>query len=122
MEIVVNGVSTRKVAKVTEELWGTEFSKSTVSELCKRLEPLVKAVETQFQGVMWQRCQTHFTCNVPDACPKQLQGELHSQLRVIWEASLTWIQQDRMRAYAEWKQGQTAMATGGVTESAVAGS
>jgi transposase-like protein len=176
MEMVVNGVSTRKVAKVTEELCGTEFSKSTVSELCKRLEPLVKAwnerplsqaypfvmvdaivlkvrkdgqvrpqsaliaigvnikgyrevlgfwigdsetyaswcdffswlkgrglwgvdlvtsdhhgglvkaVETQFQGVMWQRCQTHFTCNILDACPKQLQSELHSQLRVIWEA------------------------------------
>ena len=27
-----------------------------------------------------------FTCNILDACPKQLQGELHSQLRVIWEA------------------------------------
>lgn len=47
---------------------------------------LVKAVETQFQGTMWQRCQTHFTCNILDACPKQLQEELHSQLRVIWEA------------------------------------
>ena len=86
MEMVVNGVSTRKVAKVTEELCGTEFSKTPVSELCKRLDPLVKAVETQFQGVMWQRCQTHFTRNILDASPKQLQGELHSQLRVIWEA------------------------------------
>ncbi len=47
---------------------------------------LVKAVETQFQGVMWQRCQTHFTRNIMDACPKQLQSQLHSQLRVIWEA------------------------------------
>jgi len=47
---------------------------------------LVKAVETQFQGVMWQRCQTHFTCNILDATPKQLQAELHSQLRVIWES------------------------------------
>jgi transposase-like protein len=176
IEMVVNGVSTRKVAKVTEELCGTEFSKSMVSELCKRLDPLVKgwnerpfsqaypfivvdavvlkvrkdgqvrsqsaliaigvningyrevlgfrigdsetyaswcdffswlkgrglrgvdlvvsdhhgglvkAVETQFQGAMWQRCQTHFTCNVLDACPKQLRDELHAQLRVIWEA------------------------------------
>jgi transposase-like protein len=176
MEMVVNGVSTRKVAKITEELCGTEFSKSTVSELCKRLDPmvkewnerplteaypfvmvdamvlkvrkggqvrpqsaliaigvnmrgyrevlgfwigdsetyaswsdffswlkkrglrgvdlvvsdqhggLVKAVETHFQGAMWQRCQTHFTRNILDACPKQLQAELHSQLRVIWEA------------------------------------
>ncbi len=164
------------MAKITEELCGTEFSKSTVSELCKRLDPLVKAwndrslkevypfvmvdaivlkvrkgsqvkpqsaliaigvnikgyrevlgfwigdsetygswsdffswlkgrglrgvdlvvsdhhgglvkaVETQFQGAMWQRCQTHFTRNILDATPKQLQSELHSQLRVIWEA------------------------------------
>lgn len=176
MEMVVNGVSTRKVAKITEELCGAEFSKSAVSELCKGLGPLVKAwnerplkeaypfvmvgalvlkvrkegqvrpqstliaigvnskgyrevlgfrigdsetyatwcdffswlkgrglrgvdlvasdhhgglvkaVETQFQGVMWQRRQTHFTRNILDACPKQLQAELHSQLRVIWEA------------------------------------
>jgi transposase-like protein len=176
IEMVVNGVSTRKVAKVTEELCGTQFSKSMVSELCKRLDPLVKgwnerpfsqaypfivvdavvlkvrkdgqvrpqsvliaigvningyrevlgfrigdsetysswcdffawlkgrglrgvdlvvsdhhgglvkAVETQFQGAMWQRCQTHFTCNILDACPKQLRDELHAQLRVIWEA------------------------------------
>ncbi|MDT2241380.1 transposase [Paenibacillus larvae] len=33
MEMVVNGVSTRKVSQVTEELCGTEFSKSTVSDL-----------------------------------------------------------------------------------------
>jgi len=43
MEMVVNGVSTRKVAQITEELCGTEFSKSTVSELCKRLDPIVTA-------------------------------------------------------------------------------
>ncbi|MDT2193733.1 transposase [Paenibacillus larvae] len=43
MEMVVNGVSTRKSPKVTEELCGTEFSKSTVSDLCKRLDPIVTA-------------------------------------------------------------------------------
>ena len=43
MEMVVNGVSTRKVAQVTEELCGTEFSKSTVADLCKRLDPIVTA-------------------------------------------------------------------------------
>jgi len=42
MEMVVNGVSTRKVARITEELCGTQFSKSTVSELCKRLDPIVR--------------------------------------------------------------------------------
>ncbi len=41
MERVVNGVSTRKVARITEELCGTSFAKSTVSDLCKALDPLV---------------------------------------------------------------------------------
>jgi transposase-like protein len=43
MELVVNGVSTRKVARITEELCGTSFSKSTVSDLSKALDPLVEA-------------------------------------------------------------------------------
>jgi len=43
MEMVVNGVSTRKVSRITEELCGAEFSKSTVSELCKQLDPQVQA-------------------------------------------------------------------------------
>lgn len=43
MEMVVNGVSTRKVAAITEELCGREFTKSTVSDLCKNLDPLVDA-------------------------------------------------------------------------------
>jgi putative transposase len=43
MEMVVNGVSTRKVTAITEELCGTSFSKSTVSLLCARLDPLVAA-------------------------------------------------------------------------------
>jgi transposase-like protein len=43
MEMVVKGVSTRKVAQITEELCGKAFSKSTVSELCQGLDPLVSA-------------------------------------------------------------------------------
>lgn len=42
-EMVVNGVSTRKVAHITEELCGKEFSKSTVSDLCKGLDAVVHA-------------------------------------------------------------------------------
>ena len=34
MEMVLNGVSMRKVTKITEELCGARFSKSTVSQLC----------------------------------------------------------------------------------------
>ena len=43
MEMVVNGVSTRKVSQITEELCGASFSKSTVSALCAQLDPLVTA-------------------------------------------------------------------------------
>jgi len=43
MEMVINGVSTRKVAKITEELFGTEFSASTVSNLCKDLDPIIES-------------------------------------------------------------------------------
>lgn len=177
MEMVVNGVSTRKISRITEELCGTEFSKSTVSELCKKLDPvvngwnnrdlrdthcpfilvdalllkvredgrvrsrstmiaiginsegyreilglmlgdseseaswteffswlknrnlrgvdlvvsddhrgLVKAIRTHFQGVTWQRCQTHFMRNIMDATPKSVREELYPHLRAIVDA------------------------------------
>jgi putative transposase len=43
MEMVLNGVSTRKVATITEELCGTRFSRSTVSQLCTALDARVQA-------------------------------------------------------------------------------
>ncbi len=43
MEMVVKGVSTRKVSAITEELCGASFSKSTVSALCAGLQPRVDA-------------------------------------------------------------------------------
>lgn len=177
MEMVVNGVSTRKVAHITEELCGKEFSKSTVSELCKGLDAtvhawnerdlggqqypfllvdalvvkvreggqvrnvsallavgvngqgyreilglqmgdseseaswtalftwlkrrglhgvdlvvsddhggLVKAVQVQFQGASWQRCQTHLARNIGDAAPKLLHEEIHARLHAIFAA------------------------------------
>lgn len=41
MEMAVNGVSTRKIKNITRELCGAEFSKSTVSDLLKGLDPVV---------------------------------------------------------------------------------
>ncbi len=41
MERVVQGVSTRKVTHITEELWGAQFSKSTVSSLTTGLSARV---------------------------------------------------------------------------------
>lgn len=43
IEMVVNGVSTRKIKNITEELCGKSFSKSTVSKLCEHLDPIVSA-------------------------------------------------------------------------------
>ena len=176
MEMVINGVSTRKVSQITEELCGTDFSKSTVSELCKNLDPvvaswnqrplentylfvvvdamvikvreegrvrnrgillafginsegyremlglwvgdsesesswseffadlkrrglrgvelivsdqhtgLINAIRTHYQGVTWQRCQTHFLRNILDVTPQSLKKELHSRLRVMFDA------------------------------------
>lgn len=41
MEMVINGVSTRKVSKIVEELCGQTVSKSFVSEITKSLDPIV---------------------------------------------------------------------------------
>ena len=43
MQMVVQGVSTRRVKKITERLCGQRFSKSTVSELAKGLDEHVQA-------------------------------------------------------------------------------
>jgi transposase-like protein len=43
MEMYLQGVSTRKVTKITEELCGASFSKSTVSQLCKQLDAVVSS-------------------------------------------------------------------------------
>ena len=43
MEIYLQGVSTRKVTKITEELCGAKFSKSTVSEICVGLDARILA-------------------------------------------------------------------------------
>ena len=42
MEMYIEGVSTRKVAKVTEVLCGTEFSAATVSSLTKKMDDALK--------------------------------------------------------------------------------
>ncbi len=47
MEMVIQGVSTRKISKITETLCGTSFSKSTVSALCKDLDPIVQDFQSR---------------------------------------------------------------------------
>lgn len=176
MQMVIDGVSTRKVENITEELCGKSFSKSMVSDLCKKLDPvveqfrnrplekhypflmfdamylkvreeavksrgllialgvneegirevlgfrvadseseqswgeffqslkkrgltsptlvtsdnhggLVSALKKQFQGVTWQRCQTHFSRNLLDYTPKALQPQMKESIRDVYEAT-----------------------------------
>ena len=47
VQMVINGVSTRKVSKVVEELCGTSFSKSSVSELCKMLDAEIEKFKSR---------------------------------------------------------------------------
>jgi transposase-like protein len=47
MEMYLQGVSTRKVAAITEELCGTTFSKSHVSAVVGRLDPELQAWRTR---------------------------------------------------------------------------
>ncbi len=47
IEMVINGVSTRKIENITEELCGKTFSKSMVSDLCKKLDPAVYAFQNR---------------------------------------------------------------------------
>ena len=46
-EMVINGVATRKVGKVMEELCGRNFSKSTVSETCKEMDKEIEAFRSR---------------------------------------------------------------------------
>jgi putative transposase len=47
---------------------------------------LVKALQTEFQGCTWQRCQTHFMRNLLDATPKALQEDVYKRVRAILDA------------------------------------
>ena len=47
MDMYLKGVSTRKVADITEELCGTRFSASTVSRLCHNLDREIEAWKKQ---------------------------------------------------------------------------
>lgn len=50
-EMVLQGVSTRKVEAVTQELCGASFGKSQVSKLCQALDPLVTTWRERPLGV-----------------------------------------------------------------------
>lgn len=62
-EMVVNGVSTRKVSRVMEELCGTSFSKPTVSDVCKDLDKSVHEFRTRrwMENILFSRWMPHIS-------------------------------------------------------------
>lgn len=187
MEMYIQGVSTRKVKKITEELCGLEISRSQVSHLSKGLDEeialwrsrplkkaypylvvdaryehirsgfhvtsqgillvvgisedghrellgvwhadseneqswtdvfrelkerglkgveyvvsddhsgLVKAVKRQFQGVIWQRCQVHFSRNVASLVARKDRKEILAYLHEITGSSSIELARKRIR-------------------------
>jgi len=55
MEMVVNGVSTRKVTKVVEQLCGENVSKSFVSTITKKLDPIVNEWANRPLNIMYYK-------------------------------------------------------------------
>ncbi len=77
MEMVVQGVSTRKVTEITETLCGASFSKSTVSQLCAGLDPRVRAFN-----------ERHLTADYPFVLVDALVLTVHEADRVVSKAAL----------------------------------
>jgi len=94
MEMVANGVSMRKVRRITDELCGWEILGVRIANseteqgwletfrwlksrglegvdlmVSDAHEGLVEALHRCFQGTSWQRCQAHFRLNVLDKTP-----------------------------------------------------
>jgi len=79
IEMVVNGVSVRKVETITEELCGKKFSKSTVSALCERLGPIVKAFQTR-------SLEVHYPFVIIDALYLKVRHDYRVQSRALLTA------------------------------------
>lgn len=79
MEMVVQGISTRSVKKVTEELCGETFSKSTVSEICKELDISVK----QFKGRLLSE---HYPFIIADAIYVKVREEHRIRSKALYVA------------------------------------
>ena len=100
--LIATGVNTDGYREILGMMTGDTESEATWSEFFGRLKSrglrgtdlivsddhggLVKAIHQHFQGVTWQRCQTHFLRNILDTSPKALKQEIHEQVRAIFHA------------------------------------
>jgi transposase-like protein len=92
VEMYLAGVSVRRVEDITEALWGTRISPSTVSDLNKKIygriddwrnRPIRGEHPYVFLDGIWQRCIVHFYRNVYSAVPKGKAREVSLMLKAI---------------------------------------
>lgn len=77
MEMVIQGVSTRKVSAITEKLCGSHFSAQTVSQLCKELDTAVESFRNR-----------PLTWNYPFLCADATYVRQHSKDRGVISVGL----------------------------------
>ena len=80
IEMYLAGVSVRRVEDITEALWGTRVSPSTVSDLNKKI------YGTIFLEAAWQRCVVHWYRNIFSHVPSTKVREIAAMLKAIHAA------------------------------------
>jgi len=99
MAIAINKTGKREIIGITlnnrESKEGyREFFKGLKARGLERIdlavsdshEGLVEALKEEFVGSSWQRCQTHFSKNMRDKCPKEKWDEAKEMLTSIYTA------------------------------------
>ncbi len=88
-EMYVQGVSTRKVKKITEELCGHAFSASTISNIVKRLDG-------QLEAFARRRLEEPFPYLILDARYERVRaGGVISSRAVLIALGIDWVRRDR---------------------------
>ena len=101
-EMVIKGVSTRKVAKLASEMLGVAVSASTVSNLVKAIEPRVEAFRSRPLG--------RFRYLIVDARFDRVRMDPRVVSRAfLWAAGVTWEGQREVLGFLDW-QGETERA------------
>ena len=78
MEMVVTGVSTRKVQRITTELGWTWIAAMQVSRICAGLDPVVTAWRTR------SLAETHYPVRLADAFSRPARGAMCGRRAASW--------------------------------------
>lgn len=71
---------------------------------------LIKAIKHQFQGVRWQRCQTHFMRNILGVTPRKYRAEVAEELKLIFTAENHQKAKELAKRFIQAYEGKVAKA------------